>query len=117
MFELAVSGEGKAELIATPYVLREARTNLERKSPAHLSELETLLENVTVLGEPPTALVEQLTPLVPDTRDAPVLAGAVSGKADLLVTGNERDFRDLYGTEVNGVRVLRPREALNLLTP
>lgn len=104
-------------LLATGYVLREARRNLERKAPARLSELETLLENVAILEEPPVELVEELAPLVPDPDDAPVLAGAVSGGADMLVTGNERDFRTLYGTEVRSVLVLRPKDALDLLTP
>lgn len=101
----------------TGYVLRETRTNLERKASSHLSELEALLENVTVLEEPFARLVEQFAPLVPDPRDVPILAGAVAGQADLLVTGNEKHFRDLYGKEVRGVLVLRLREALDLLTP
>lgn len=116
LFDVA-NKHGDVDLLATGYVLREARTNLERKAPSRLSELEALLENVTVLEEPPARLVEQLAPLVPDPGDAPILAGAVSGEAQLLVTGNERDFRDLYGEEVRGVLVLRPRDALDLLTP
>lgn len=103
--------------IVTGYVLAEARANLRRKAPSRLSELETLLDSITVLKEPPPRLVEELAPLVPDTDDAPILAGAISGEAELLVTGNERDFRDLYGTQVRGVLVLRPRDALDLLTP
>lgn len=70
-------------MYATGYVLRETQTNLERKSPSHLPELEALFENVTVLDEPSARLVEQLAPLVPDPRDAPILAGV--GEAQLLV--------------------------------
>ncbi len=106
-----------ATLIATGYVIREARRNIERKRPSRLPELETLLEDVATLEEPSAELVEELSPLVPDADDAPVLAGAVSGGADVLVTGNGRDFRALYGTEVRGVLVLRPTDALDLLTP
>ncbi len=112
-----VKKRGDTALIATEYVVREARRNLERKAPSRVSELEELLENVAIVEEPPARLVAELAPLVPDPGDAPVLAGAVSGKANLLVTGNERDFRELYGTEVRGVLVLRPRDALDLLTP
>ncbi|MGB3683556.1 MAG: PIN domain-containing protein [Rubrobacteraceae bacterium] len=117
IFELAEGSEACVTLLATEYVLRETRTNLERKAPSYLPELEALLGNVTVLKEPSARLVEQLAPLVPDPLDAPVVAGAVSGEADLLVTGNEKHFRGLYGKEVRGVLVLRPREALDLLTP
>ncbi|MGH3086908.1 MAG: PIN domain-containing protein [Rubrobacteraceae bacterium] len=112
IFEFA---EERATLLATEYVVEEARRNLERKRPSKASELETLLEAVHISDAPPNRLVEELTPLVPDADDAPVLAGAVSGGADMLVTGNERDFRDLYGTEVRGVLVLRPKDALDLL--
>lgn len=108
---------GDVALLVTAYVLRETRTNLERKSPSQLSELEALIEDVTIVEEPSATLVEQLASLVPDPRDAPILAGAVSGEAQLLVTGNEKHFGGLYGTEVRGVYVLRPREALDLLTP
>jgi predicted nucleic acid-binding protein len=115
IFELADQREGRITLLVTEYVLREVRTNLERKAPSRQPELEALLENVTVLEEPSARLVEQLAPLVPDPRDAPILAGAVSGGSQLLVTGNEKDFRELYGKEVRGVLVLRPRDALTLL--
>lgn len=54
---------------------------------------------------------------MPDPGDAPVLAGAVSGGAELLAAGNERDFRELCGEEARGVLVLRPRDALGLLMP
>jgi uncharacterized protein len=128
LFSAAITPEGRARaifelagehatLLATDYAVEEARRNLERKYPSRLTELETLLEVVAILDAPPLQLVEELAPLVPDAADAPVLAGAVSGGADMLVTGNERDFRDLYGTEVRGVLVLRPRDALDLLTP
>lgn len=49
--------------------------------------------------------------------DPPILAGAVAGEAQVLVTGNSKDFGELYGKEVCGVLVLRPRDALNLLAP
>jgi len=117
IFELADQSERRVTLLVTGYVLREARTNLERKSPSHLPELDALMEDVTIVGEPSARLVEQLAPLVPDPRDAPILAGAVAGEAQLLVTGNEKHFRELYGKEVRGVLVVSPRQALDLLTP
>ncbi len=113
IFELS---EDRTTLLATGYAVGEARRNLERKYPSKVSELEALLENITIVEEPSARLVEELAPLVPDPDDAPILAGAVSAEADLLVTGNERDFRTLYGTKVRGVLVLRPRDALDLLT-
>ncbi len=116
LFDIAKK-RGDVSFIDTEYVIREVTRNLERKAPSRLPKLETLLENITIVEEPPPRLVEELAPLVPDANDAPILAGSVSAEADLLVTGNERDFRTLYGTEVRGVLVLRPRDALDFLTP
>ncbi len=104
-------------LLTTGYALEEARVNLERKAPQALLDLRGLLAGVTVLEEPPMQLVQQLASLVPDPHDVPVLAGAVSARANLLVTGNAKDFETLYRTQVHGVLVLRPRDALDLLLP
>ena len=104
-------------LHSSTYALEEARLNLKRKAPEALSELRNLLATVTILEEPSAALVEQLAPLVPDPRDAHILAGAVSSGAHVLVTGTTKDFRELYGTRVRSTLVLRPREALDLLLP
>ena len=45
-------------------------------------------------------------------KDAPIMAAAVSGCVDILVTGDRRDFGHLFGKKVEGVVVLSPREAL-----
>jgi len=108
---------GDITLLTTGYAVEEARINLERKAPRALHDLRGLIASITVPEEPPMQLVQRLAPLVPDPRDAPILAGAVFAGADLLVTGNTRDFEALYGTRVHEVLVLRPRDALDLLLP
>jgi predicted nucleic acid-binding protein len=45
-------------------------------------------------------------------KDAPVLAAAVQGKADIFVTGDRRDFGFLFGRVLEGVKVLTPADAL-----
>lgn len=111
IFEVAKE-RGDVALLATGYATREARINLERKAPRRIAELRALLEDVTLSEEPPAWLVERLAPLVPDPDDVPILAGAVFAGAQLLVTGDRKDFQELYGTSVQGVLVLRPRDAL-----
>ena len=107
IFELS---EDRTTLLATGYVVDEATRNLERKAPSRLSELENLLENVAIVEEPPPRLIEEFAPLVPDRDDAPVLAGAVSGGAELLVTGNERDFLEIVHGDLHPFFVI-PVEA------
>lgn len=88
---------GDVTLLTTGYAVEEARA-LERKASRALYDLRGLMASITVPEEPPVQLVRRLAPLVPDPRDAPILAGAAFAGADLLVTGNTRDFEALYGT-------------------
>ena len=74
-----------------------------------------MLDGIVFAGEPPQALAERVRHLVPDPRDVPILAGAVWAETDLLVTGNSKDFGGLYGENVGGCLVARPRNALDLL--
>jgi predicted nucleic acid-binding protein len=48
-------------------------------------------------------------------KDAPILAAAVHAQADLLVTGDSRDFGHLFGHTLRGTRVATPATALDLL--
>jgi hypothetical protein len=45
-------------------------------------------------------------------KDAPIMAAAVACAADILVTGDRRDFGHLFGKNVEGVHVLSPRETM-----
>ena len=49
---------------------------------------------------------------MPD-KDAPILAAAITVRADMLATGDRRHFRALYGTAVQGVLILPPADALS----
>lgn len=39
-------------------------------------------------------------------KDAPILAAAVHANADILATGDLRDFGHLFGKSLRGVRIL-----------
>jgi hypothetical protein len=52
--------------------------------------------------------LEQGLPL----KDVPILAAAVQGRCDLLVTGDRAHFGPLYGRRLRGVEVLSPADAL-----
>jgi predicted nucleic acid-binding protein len=90
-----------------PWVTEEARRNLAGKSPASLPEFEQLIR-----------VLEQLTPVPCDPAfpaslplpesDRPVLAAAIAGRCDFLVTGDRTYFGALYGKIVRGVKVCSP---------
>ena len=73
-----------------------------------LNEAAAIVENIAtralVLAELP------LVDLSPDPKDNPILATAITAKADLIVSGDERHV--LLLGEVEGIPVVTAREAL-----
>lgn len=114
IFELAHQS-GEVELVMSGYAISEALSNLQNKRPEAVVTALDLLDGIGFVEEPPQALADRVRHLVPDPKDVPILAGAVWAEADLLVTGDSRDFGKLYGKNVGGCLVARPREALDLL--
>ena len=104
-------------LLANRYVWGEADINLLEMSKTRArAQLKSLIaDHARVCPAPPFELTQRMQSLVPDIADAPVLAGAVFAEAHWLVTGNSIDFEHLYGTTVEGVFVLRPKQAFDRL--
>ena len=75
-------------------------------------EAETLVENIgtraLILDEPPSVN------LSPDPKDNPILAAAIAGKADVIVSGDKKHMLALG--EVEGIPVVTAREALERLS-
>jgi predicted nucleic acid-binding protein len=115
IFELAEQHPGVLELVVSEYAITEALRNLQEKRPQAVRDLLALLDGLRFTQEPPQVLIDRLVGIVPDSKDVPIVAGAVWAQADLLVTGNTRDFKRLYGRHVGGCLVLPPRDALDLL--
>lgn len=98
------------DLLASQYVLEEARRNLDTVESR--IRLERLAGRLRVVPE-------QLDALLPDGLDLrekgrPVLAAAVGARATHLVTGDRRDFGPFLGKTVAGVLVATPTEFLAL---
>ena len=83
-----------------------ARPRLEKFLSA--DEAETLVENIgtraLILDELPSVN------LSPDPKDNPILAAAIAGKADVIVSGDKKHMLALG--EVEGIPVVTAREAL-----
>lgn len=76
----------------------------------YFSRAKLILELILAVGvevEPHTDSIE-----LPDPDDVVYLQTALAGKADIIVTGNRKDFPF---AEYRGVRILSPREFLDLL--
>jgi uncharacterized protein len=112
---VALARGGLCELLASVHALEEARRNLELKSAGFERRLEKALEHTKVVAEAPAALVEWARAQGLPLKDAPILAAAVHAHADLLVTGDSRDFGHLFGRALRGTRVVTPAAALDLV--
>lgn len=112
-----LGSEGQCELVTSAFAAEEARRNLALKAPRRQDVLEDLLRSVSLVPEPPPALVERLSASTLDPKDAPILAAAVTARSGLLVTGDRRHFGQLCGQEVAGVHVATPSQAFDLLVP
>ena len=95
-------------LLVSPWVLREVRDNLANKPPVAVHAWVSLCGQATVEDD-------ELTfdwPIVFEaSKDKPVLFSALAC-ADVLLTLDRRDFREMLGQTVYGLRVLTPGEFL-----
>jgi predicted nucleic acid-binding protein len=112
---VALARAGRCVLCVSGHALEEARRNLRLKSSGHAPRLERLLQAVSLVPEAPHALVAWAGELGLPPNDAPILAAAVHAQADLLVTGDQRDFGRFYGQRLRGVKVVRPAQALQAI--
>jgi uncharacterized protein len=113
LFSIAESGE--ITLCTSLYALDEARKNLALKAADKLPALEKLLPQMLIVPEPQPNMVAWAERLPLPPKDAPIMAAAVTGKADMLVTGDRRDSGHLMGATVEGVLVIEPAETVRRL--
>jgi predicted nucleic acid-binding protein len=97
-------------LVSSPYAVTEAERNLARKRPDALPRLEALLAPVEIVG----ALAPIEASGLP-AKDVPILAAAVAGRCEILLTGDVMDFGHVIGQTVLRVRVLTPAMLLGEL--
>jgi uncharacterized protein len=106
--------EGEVELVTSTAQLAEvtavlARPRLQRYLDA--DEAAAVVENLDT-----RALILDALPdvdLSPDPRDNPILAAAIAGKADLIVSGDKKHMLALG--EVEGIPIVTARDALDRL--
>lgn len=116
LFSAALTPGGKAarifsratelgiQLITNDYALSEAYRNLEKKAPHALHRFGELRQHFTIMhtvtqGPTPDALPE---------KDKPIWLGALSSGCEVLITGDNKDFKRLP-VQAN-LRVLTPAE-------
>jgi predicted nucleic acid-binding protein len=105
---------GLVRAVTSEYALEEARRNLALKSPDATLSFERARRTCALSPTPGLATLAWATAQIA-AKDAPILAAAVDGRCDWLVTGDRRDFGPLFGSTRRGVLVVPPSDALRRL--
>ena len=111
---LAAIRRERLTLVTSEAQLDELRTVLsrERLRPyIRPGEAEDLVRNLEAIGEVAADLPE--VSASPDPDDNRILATAIAGRADLIVSGDKKHMLALR--EVNGIPIVTARKALELL--
>ena len=127
LFSAALRAEGNARalfLLARPanvtlcssaFAVEEASRNLRLKRPEALSGLSPLLAEIEIGNAPSVDAMTTASKFGLESKDLPILAGAIAARTDLLVTGDRRHFASLFGKSAAGVQALLPAAAVLLL--
>lgn len=102
---------GKYKLIASQYVIEEAKRNLDRRE--QLDALNRLLSEVRVVPEADPTIP---CPIPLPEKDRPVLLAALSCKADYLITGDVTHFGKYFGKRIRRLRICTPRDFFNIIS-
>jgi predicted nucleic acid-binding protein len=103
---------GMLKVYLSHLVCEEALFNIRRKRPAAEQFLNELIHRSKVLGDIAADLKHAELRKLPQ-NDRIILSTAVYHKADVFVTGNEKDFKNLYHKRVLGTLILKPVDFLS----
>lgn len=106
-------------LLTSDYILNETHQVILRKFP----ELENKSRNLqtsgtlTLVPEPSAKHLKIAGKLIDDTKDIPVLAAALSGSANYIVTLDQKDFiKPQRIQKATSIKTILPGEALHLFS-
>lgn len=107
--------EGACVLVSSGYAVDEARRNIRAKHPERFADLEMLVSQIVICGEPSPETLDWAASHHLPAKDAPILAAAVDARCHLLATGDRTHFGKLFGKRVRGTTVVLPIEAIEIL--
>jgi uncharacterized protein len=90
-----------AVLLTNAYALAELERNIMAKQPEHLAVHKKFTGTLELVSSHVIELDVRIA-----EKDRPILCGAVIGKADILLTGDKKDFGHLFGRMVCGIEIV-----------
>jgi predicted nucleic acid-binding protein len=126
LFSIAYSGKAKSRsyllfelqekgvfnIYVSPLVCEEATLNIKLKRPEHRDFLDELIgktrfvENILIYEDHPQ--IKNLP-----QNDRIIFSTAVYYRMDFFLTGNDRDFSELYNQKIDRTLILRPADFLH----
>jgi predicted nucleic acid-binding protein len=104
---------GVVELLVSRQVLVEADRNLSTKLPALIPDYRSLVRRMSpTLGKDPTPEEVKQAARIIHHKDAPILAAAINGKVDYLITWNTKHFHKQAVTRAVRFTIATPGEFL-----
>ncbi len=100
------------------YNIIEIERNLKNKMPDLLPLYKKYLPvlNLEIVPMPSSKMIKGLSGQISD-KDIPVLASAITGRADYLVTGDKKDFSKPKTEGKYPFTILSPSEFLKIILP
>ena len=87
-FVIELGRSGIWRLATSPYAVEEARRNIARKFPACRDSLDVLLNDIALVADSPGISC----PAGLAEKDQPIFRAALACRAEVLLTGDIRDF-------------------------
>lgn len=94
--------------VTSDYALIEAQRNIEAKcGESELAELDALVARLNVVGSGAVPRIGKVGSTLAE-KDRPILAAAIGGRCDVLLTGDRRHFGPHFGKTLGGVAIHSP---------
>ena len=101
---------GFISIFISNLLVLETVNNLGDKKPEKLGLLKELIDKTTVLDD---VIVDLPILSSLPAADRIILSTAIANSIKYFLTGNTRDFKDLYGKTVGNTLILKPRDFLH----
>lgn len=100
------------------YNIMEIERNLKKKMPEVLSLYKEYLPklNLEIIPLPSLEKIKSLSGHTSE-KDIPVLASAIIGNSDFLVTGDKKDFEKLRSKRKYQFKIVSPTEFIEVILP
>ena len=100
------------ELITSDYAREEAIRNIRSKREMWECGFSQIMRNIEVVPS-----IDQKLPFEIAPKDRPILATAIVYHSDRLITGDKKDFAQMFEKEFQGVTILTPLMWIQELSP